>query len=114
MSGSLLTQPLRLGFRGAGLVIHETVSVSQRVLRLLGLAGAPAEPATDARTTDPPQAEEPIPAPPAAARTEDPPAERIPARPAVTPPAATAPAVATAPVAAEPAHVSESPELVEE
>jgi hypothetical protein len=49
MSGSLLTQPLRLGGRGAGLVIHETVSLSQRALHLLGLGGGPGEPiATEA------------------------------------------------------------------
>jgi hypothetical protein len=115
MSGSLLTQPLRLGFRGAGLLIHETVSVSQRVLRLLGLPGAPAQRPGGTRTEDPPEA--PIAAPPVATPPVATPPVATP--PAATPPAAArtiiaTPPVATAPIATEPAHVSESPELVEE
>jgi hypothetical protein len=100
MSGSLLTQPLRLGVRGAGFVIHESVSVSQGVLRLLGLAGAPADQAGDARTEDRPGA--PIATPPVAAQS------------VAAPPIVATPPVASPPTATEPAHVSEGRELVEE
>jgi hypothetical protein len=134
MSGSLLTQPLRLGVRGAGLVIHETVSVSQRLLRLLGVGAAPAEPAAaPAEPATAPAEPATAPAEPAAAPAEPAaaPAERAgsPAEPAGgagpgpgRDAAATAsaytvrddPRPAPPPIAPEPAHVSESPELVQE
>jgi len=121
MSGSLVTQPLRLGARGAALVIRETLSVSQRVLRLLGLAGAPAE-----RASNPPQrvagpAEragrpaEPAGGPAGPGTRNDAGTATASAVPGDPPPAPVAiPPVAIPPVATEPAHVSESLELVAE
>jgi len=121
MSGSLVTQPLRLGARGAALVIRETLSVSQRVLRLLGLAGAPAE-----RASNPPQrvagpAEragrpaEPAGGPAGPGTRNDAGTATASAVPSDPPPAPVAiPPVAIPPVATEPAHVSESLELVAE
>lgn len=144
MFGSLLTAPLRLGIRGAELVIHETLDLSQRALRRLGVVGAPDDRANghrgygsgddDARSRRRPSAS-PRPEPSAPRRREPKPrptAATVDPQPAIDPPPTVDPKLAAEqamrrravsesintraaePINAEAAHVSESPELVEE
>lgn len=110
MLGSLITAPVRLGIRGASLVVHEALALPERLLGLLGIRGDEAE-----RFNGQAPAPQPRPSsPPASASAALMPPTRLSARSRPPPPAPAAEPARTEPLETEPVHVSESPELVAE